>query len=241
MRSGKEGDPLMSLFVTATDTGVGKTLVAGGLAYALRARGLDVGCWKPVQSGDLLHDSTGDVMRLKMIAGLPDAPERIGCYSFAEPLAPRLAAERAGARISRQDLAAHYRQAAAAHRHLLIEGAGGLLVPLTSDCTVLGLAAELGHPLLIVARAGLGTVNHTVLTVKHARRHGLPIAGVILSGRGRHGCDVAEEHNPAYIEEYAGVPVLGSVPWLGDDPSPALIRQEVCKAVQIDTLATYFA
>ncbi|TCP53824.1 dethiobiotin synthase [Tumebacillus sp. BK434] len=214
----------MSVFITSTDTGVGKTLITGGLAYALRRRGLDVGCWKPLQSGELLHDPTGDAKRLQALGELPDPVDRICLHAFFEPLAPRLAAERAGAQLTRRDLLAHHREAAQLHRHLLCEGAGGLAVPLTADTTVAELAADLGLPLLIVARAGLGTVNHTVLTVRYAESYGLNICGVILSGAGRRGHDIAEAHNPAYIEEYAGVPVLGSIPWLGDTPSLETVR-----------------
>lgn len=227
----------MSLFITATDTGVGKTLITGGLAWALRQRGLDTGCWKPLQSGDLLSDPSGDAMRLKELGGLPDPVEAIGSYAFAEPLAPRLAAERAGVHLTRQDLLARYEEVRRLHRHLLIEGAGGLAVPLTADTTVTQLAHDLGHPLLIIARANLGTVNHTVLTVERARAQGLHVAGVILSGGGRHGADTAEAHNPAYIEEYARVPVLGCVPWLGETPDTAAIRDAVAAHADIDRLA----
>ncbi|ARU59789.1 dethiobiotin synthase [Tumebacillus avium] len=223
----------MSWFITATDTGVGKTLITGGLAYALRQRRYDVGCWKPLQSGELLHDPTGDAWRLKALGDLPDPVEQICCHAFFEPLAPRLAAERAGAFLNRRDLLAHYAAARKTHQHLLCEGAGGLAVPLTADTTVAELAAELGLPLLIIARAGLGTVNHTVLTVSYAQSLGLHVAGVILSGAGRHGHDLAEAHNPAYIEEYAGVPVLGSVPWLGDAPTLEQVRAAT------DPLANY--
>lgn len=230
----------MSLFITATDTGVGKTLVTGGLAYLLRGRGLDVGCWKPVQSGDLLHDATGDAARLKAIGDLPDELSMICGYSYGEPLAPRLAAERAGAPLLLDHLLTHYEGIRNQHQHVLAEGAGGLAVPLTSDATVADLAVRLGFPLLIIARANLGTVNHTVLTVEYARARGLRVAGVILSGGGRAGADISEGHNPQYIEEYADVPVLGRVPWLGDAPREDEIRQAVAANVDLERLLAYF-
>lgn len=227
----------MSLFITATDTGVGKTLITGGIAYALRERGLDIGCWKPMQSGEDLHDPLGDAMRLKQLADLPDSPEQICGWSFLEPLAPRLAAERAGVKLYRRDLLAKYAEVREQHDHLLIEGAGGIAVPLTADTRVVDLARELQLPLLLIARAGLGTVNHTVLSVQYAEQHGLQIAGVILSGRGQHGEDIAELHNPSYIEEYTGIPVLGQVPWLGAAPDLAYIREAVEHTVDLDRLA----
>jgi dethiobiotin synthetase len=229
----------MSLFISATDTGVGKTLISGGIAYALRERGVDVGCWKPMQSGELAHDPAGDAMRLKTIANLPDTPEQICGWSFAEPLAPRLAAERAGVNLCRRDLLAKYEEVRSLHDHLLIEGAGGLAVPLTADTRVVDLARELKHPLLLIARAGLGTVNHTVLTVKYAEQNGLRVHGVILSGSGRPDAEISEPFNAAYIEEYAGVPILGDVPWLGDNPTLEQIRDTISYTVDIDRLARF--
>ncbi|PWK13792.1 dethiobiotin synthase [Tumebacillus permanentifrigoris] len=229
----------MSLFITATDTGVGKTLVSGGITYALRERGLDVGCWKPLQSGELAHDPAGDAMRLKNLADLPDTAEQICGWSFAEPLAPRLAAERAGVALHRRDLLAKYEEVRQLHDYLLIEGAGGLAVPFTADTRVVDLARDLGHPLLLIARAGLGTVNHTVLTVNYAEQNGLNVRGVILSGGGRPDAEISEPFNAAYIEEYTGVPVLGHVPWLGSDPTLEQIRETVEHTVDIDRIARY--
>jgi len=223
-----------SYFITATDTGVGKTLVTGALAWCLRERGEDVGCFKPVQSGDLLHDEAGDVCRLKALSGLPDPVERIGRYAFAEPLAPRLAAERAESPLFMADLLAAYDEVREDHARWLVEGAGGLAVPLTTDATVADFAAQLGFPLLIVARPNLGTVNHTVLTVRYAESCGLSVAGVILSGGNGAVHDPSEAYNAAYIEEYANVPVLGHVPWLGDRPSVGTVRDSVRAHVDLD-------
>ena len=229
----------MSLFITATDTGVGKTLVTGGLAYALRGQGLDIGCWGALQSGERLDDPSGDAPRLKMVGNLPDPVEAISLQAFSEPLAPRLAAERAGVQITRQDLLAHHVAAKKGHQHLLIEGAGGLAVPLTADTTVVELAQEIAAPLLIIARPSLGTVNHTVLTVRYAQAHGLTVAGVILSGW-LGGEDPGEAHNPIYIEEYAGVPVLGRVPWLGNAPTIEEIRHSVSAHLDIARIVERF-
>lgn len=222
-----------SYFITATDTGVGKTLVTGALAWCLRERGEDVGCYKPVQSGDLLHDETGDVCRLQALAGLTDPVERIGRYAFAEPLAPRLAAERAGSPLMLDDLLSAFAEVRGDHARWLVEGAGGLAVPLTTDATVADFAAQLGFPLLIVARANLGTVNHTVLTVRYAESLGLSVAGVILSGGKGAEHDLSESFNATYIEEYANVPILGHVPWLGDQPSVQSVRDSVREHVDL--------
>src|SRR5581483_9388095 len=137
---------LRGLFVTGTDTGVGKTLVTAAVGLALRERGVDVGVVKPVETGD------GDAATLKELAELPEAVGRV-------------------------------RELAGRHAFAVVEGAGGLLVPVGPGWTIADLALALGLPLLVVARAGLGTVNHTCLTVAHARRLGLEVHGVVLNGR----------------------------------------------------------
>lgn len=105
------------------------------------------------------------------------------------------------------------------HRHLLVEGAGGLLVPLAPGWTVADLAVEAGFPLLVVARPGLGTVNHTLLTVFYARSRGLEVAGVVLNGYAE-PLGVSEQVNPSLIERYGDVPVIGRLPRLPALPEP---------------------
>jgi dethiobiotin synthetase len=198
------------LFVTGTDTGVGKTVVTAALALALRARGVDAGVVKPVQSGALADDPEGDAALLKRWTGVPDSVGEIAPYCFAAPLAPLIAAELEGRAVSLADAAAAVEAVAARHEAILVEGAGGLLVPTGPGWTIGDLAAELGLPLLVVARAGLGTVNHTALTVLAARQLGLRVAGVVLNGP----VDDSSRENARMIEELADVQVLGHTPAL---------------------------
>jgi dethiobiotin synthetase len=224
-------------FVTATDTEVGKTLVTGGLAGVLRRRGLDVGVYKPVQSGHLVYEEEGDAARLKRLSGVQDRLEEICPFSFREPVAPRLAIQRAGERVRAQDVIDGYERLKRKHTFLLVEGAGGISVPYVEDALVVDVAVQLGLPLLVVARPDLGTVNHAVLTVEYARARGLQVAGVILSGCGRRQpVSLAEAHNAGMIEEGAGVPVLGRIPWLGESPDETRIVQAVEEAVDVDRL-----
>jgi dethiobiotin synthetase len=194
-------------FVSATDTGVGKTFVTAALAAVLRARGRDVAVFKPVQSGALADDPAGDAALLGADC----------VYAFQAPLAPLVAAEREGRTIELDPIVERARELAASHELLLVEGVGGLLVPLAPALDVADLAAALGLPLLIVARAGLGTVNHALLTIAAAQARGLPVAGVVLNGRQ----DESTADNAALIEAGSKVPVLAQIPWLADTADAA--------------------
>lgn len=201
------------LFVTGTDTGVGKTTVAAGLLLALRQRGIRAGALKPAETGWEGGGWPPDGAALAAAAGLPLPREQVVPYAFAEPLAPAVAARRAGVTIDPAVLDAAYGALASRYPLVLVEGAGGLAVPLTGELTMAGLAARWHLPLLVVARAGLGTINHTVLTVSYARQHGLRVLGVVINGYPEHP-GPAEETNPGVIAAMAGVPILGRIPSL---------------------------
>jgi dethiobiotin synthetase len=195
---------MRGFFVTGTDTGVGKTVVTAALALALKARGADVGVIKPVQTG------VGDAGALKAWVGLEEELDEIAPFSFAAPLAPFVAARLEGRTLALDEVAARVVGLADRHEVTVVEGVGGLLVPIGPDWTIADLAGELGLPVLVVARAGLGTVNHTVLTVSEARRHDLHLAGVVLNGR----IDESSATNAELIESFGAVPVLARIPWL---------------------------
>jgi len=202
------------LFVTGTDTGVGKTEVAVALVAGWRARGLDVVGMKPAQSGYTPGEES-DAARIRA-AGGGDDPEELVCpYAFAAPLAPALAARVEGRAVSFDHVLACARELLRRHAALLVEGAGGLLVPLTENRTFADLAWALGMPVLVVARAGLGTVNHTALTCEILRVRGLEIRGVVLN-RPTPASDPSEPYNAAEIERLTGVRVLDSLPHLAD-------------------------
>jgi dethiobiotin synthetase len=207
---------MRGLFVTGTDTGVGKTEVAAALVAGWRARGLDVAAMKPAQSG--VEDGLPtDADRLRAAAGDADPAALVCPYSLRAPLAPAVAARLEGVEISLERMLAAAAELSRRHAALLVEGAGGLLVPLTARETFADLAVALGMPVLVVARAGLGTVNHTALTCEALRSRHLPIAGVVLN-RATAAPDPSEPHNAAEIERLAGVRVLASLP---HEPDPA--------------------
>ena len=222
---------MRGLFVTGTDTGIGKTVVTGALARALRARGVDAGVAKPVQSGNRADDPAGDAMTLLRLSGLDGDPREVCPFSFEPALAPLVAARLQGATLDQEAVVEAVERLAARHELMLVEGAGGLLVPLGEDWTIADLALRLGLPLLVVARAGLGTVNHTLLTVNEARRRGLDVAGVVLNG-GRDADDPSVGDNAELIEAFGDVVVLASTPW-SDDP------EEIAAALPVDTLRAF--
>jgi len=167
-------------FVTGTDTGVGKTVVACALARGLRRRGLDVGVMKPVETG-VGSDGPLDARALQAAAGCGDTLGEICPVALPLAAAPSVAAAEAGICIEPSWLCEKFKALAARHAWMIVEGAGGLLVPLSSAATMADLAAALGLPLVVVARGRLGTINHTRLTLEAARVRGLPLAGVIVS------------------------------------------------------------
>jgi dethiobiotin synthetase len=167
-------------FVTGTDTGVGKTVVACALVRGLRARGLDVGAMKPVETG-VGPAGAEDALALRAAAGGGDALDDVCPQRFALAAAPSVAAAAEGRAVEMWAIRRAFERLAARHDWVVVEGAGGLLVPLAEKLCMADLARELGLPLLVVARGALGTINHTLLTLEAAVARGLSVAGVVIS------------------------------------------------------------
>ncbi|NBI28527.1 dethiobiotin synthase [Chengkuizengella marina] len=203
------------IFITATDTGVGKTEVAAALAAFIKnsRKFENVQLWKPVQSGVTMGDPEADSYRLLHGSGLDQKEEDIATYTFYQPLAPWIAAEREGKKIDYMKLVSEGHKRRMNSDFLIVEGAGGLIVPITQDKTIANLVTELSLPILIVGRAGLGTVNHTCLTISYARKLGLEVKGVVLNGY-EDEADPSIEENITMIENFTDVPVIGKLPWL---------------------------
>jgi dethiobiotin synthetase len=202
---------MRGFFVTGTDTGVGKTTVTAYLAWGLRRRSVNVGVMKPIETGHGGQGWPADAHRLAAAAGVDDPREWVVPYVFAEPVAPWVASRVTSRPVSLSRIMEAAEALMARHDLLLVEGAGGIAVPVTADTTMADLAAQLALPLLIVARAQLGTINHTVLTVTYARARGLHIAGLVLNGGEGAAADLAERTNPDILEAMTGVPIVGQV------------------------------
>ena len=195
--------PHGGVFITGTDTGVGKTWVGCRLAEAWRAQGLRVGVFKPAESG-----SGGDAAKLKRSAGSRSPMELVRPYHFKRPLAPAVAAQAEGRRVILRVIKKAYAKIRASSDLVLVEGAGGLLVPYAPGLDAARLAKALGLPLLIVARARLGTINHSLLTLEAARRRGLRVLGVLLNGKAPKS-DASKSSNASVLRRLGKTRVWG--------------------------------
>jgi len=209
---------VQGFFVTGTDTDVGKTVVSAWLLSHL-----DACYWKPVQAGTEPETDSITVRRLAEVAEDRILPE---AYILPDPLSPHEAAKRAGIAIDMNRL-----KAPACDRPLIVEGAGGLMVPLNDNAFVIDLAAELRLPVILVARSTLGTINHTLLSLEALRRRGLFIAGVVMNGP-------ETPHNRAAIERYGKTQVLAEIPWLEEVTKGALKtiepEMDLAKLIRVD-------
>lgn len=194
----------MIRFVTGTDTGVGKTVAAAALCQDERQAGRTVLYAKPVQTG-LAQAEAGDAAFVAAAAKVPV----VECLRFPDPLAPAVAAERAGEFIDVGALLTDLEKAGDGFDRVVVEGAGGLLVPLWGAVTMADLAAALGAGLVVVTRPGLGTLNHTALTLEAANSRGLPVDGLVISGWPSDP-GVTEQTNLERLSDMA--PVLGLLP-----------------------------
>ncbi len=198
------------VFVTGTDFGVGKTVVAAGLAMLWRRQGRRVGVFKPIATGCVRRVRLGLIARdaecLAYCAGTDLPLDVINPIHYRHPVVPTAAADHARTPIDFDALWRAYDQICHTSEVVIVEGVGGLLVPIERDRTVADLAGEFGFPLLIVGRSGLGTVNHTLLTIEAARARDLPIAGVVLNNYNADSPSLAEETNPAALAHCAKIP-----------------------------------
>lgn len=193
-----------SLFITGTDTNVGKTLLS-----ALLVAALDAIYWKPIQTGACEGTDRQTVIKL---AEIPEAQTIPESYCFDPPVSPHLAAKASGGRI---DLTRIY-VAGNLGRPVIAEGAGGILVPINDSELMLDLARHLGFPVLIAARSALGTINHTLLTVRALVCAKIRIKGVVMIGQ-------RNRDNERSVEHFGAVPVVGAIPWLDTIDRQALL------------------
>lgn len=210
-----KGNQTRGLFVTGTDTGVGKSIVTGGLAAILRESGVKVGVMKPVETGCLQEDGSllpADAQFLREMAGVDLPLEIIVPYSFKEPLAPSVAAAREGVEIDSNYLIKKFEEISNQYDCILVEGAGGLLVPLYQRFLFIDLIKLLKLPLLIVSRATLGTINHTLLTVRVAQAEHVAVAGIVMNNLSQQK-SIANETNLETIAYLVDVPIWGVLPY----------------------------
>lgn len=208
-----------TLFVTGTDTGVGKTVVTAALARCLRQRGYQVGVMKPIETGVPAHrpaePDRSDANRLRRAAASSDDWALINPYRFAAPLAPVDAARMEGQVVTLQPIREAFQTLKQRHQILLVEGAGGLLVPISEDRDMSDLIRELACAVLVVGRVSLGGFNHARLTLESLARRTLPVLALVLN-QIREAGDQEEEgqqrSTARLLRERSPVPVLGPLP-----------------------------
>ena len=228
------------IFVTGTDTGVGKTIVAGAMVAALRARGVKACGVKPIESGCELNPVIGSLIPadgafLQKASGGGEDLDLIAPVRFEAPLAP-LAAARVVGEVVRVEAALHaVDELQGKYDTLIVEGIGGLMVPVAERYMVSDMARDIGFPLIVVASTFLGTINHTLLTVRRAQEEGLEVEGVVLCYHREPEGTLAESTNARMLEEYLNVPLLGTFPYL-EDTSPEALAQAAEEALDIGIL-----
>ena len=216
------------IFVTGTDTGVGKTVVSAALALTLKQSGNKVAVMKPVQTGTDL----GGYLDIEFIQSVIETNyplDNVCPYRFSHPLAPLVAANLVGERIDLERIKSCYHKLASIHDTVIVEGAGGLLVPLTDNYLMSDLASNLGLSLIIVTRPSLGTLNHTLLTVESAKARGLKVMGIVINQFPSYP-GLAERTNPELILRMTGAPILGILP---NDPGISVEEGRIGKLREI--------
>ena len=196
------------LFITGTGTEIGKTVIAGCLAATLKQSGINVGVMKPICSGD-----NSDALYLKHAAQVDDPITLINPIYLKYPLAPSVSARIEDREIAVKEIDSSINKLSEQHDFLIVEGVGGIAVPIKDDFLVAHLIQHLQLPILIVADAGLGTINHTMLTVSFTREFHIKIKGIVLNSLQPEEVGLAERTNPLEIENLTQVPVIGALPY----------------------------
>ena len=221
-------------FITGTDTDVGKTVVTACLATLLKSKGIDVGVMKPIESGvnpECSSAANSDAKFLMEVAKSTDADEEVCPFRLKIPASPYQAAQMAGSSIQPGSIIEKFKILQSRHDQMLVEGVGGLLVPITAYYNVADLALEMGLPLIIVSRIRVGTLNHTLLTINAARQYGLKIKGIILNRQEAGDLDEVEKQQGKLIEELSDTPILGTCPFI-EDVSVENLQQNLAQIKQ---------
>jgi len=225
----------MNIFITGTDTDVGKTVVTAGLASAVRSLGYSVGVFKPVQTGSLKKNNELVSPDLEFIKSADESILTKASYNFKEPAAPSLAAYLEGIDIDIDKIIEDYKELERKCDFVIVEGAGGLLVPIKDKFLMRDLVKTLYLPMVIVTRPDLGTINHTLLTIEAAKNKNIKIAGIIISDYPSGTENIAIKNAPDMIKELSGEKILGILPKIEDlNNNPAVLKDTFLQHINID-------
>jgi len=228
-------------FVTGTDTGVGKTIITAALIKAASLLGFRTCGIKPIETGCLREGDMfipSDGIFIKTIAHMEETVNHISPSCFEEPLAPLPASEIEGTQVDFEKIMKEYASLSQKYDVVIIEGIGGLLVPIRKDYFVLDLARDFGLPVIVVSKPGLGTINHTMLSVHYAIKEGLSVAGIVINYSRPPEGSLAENTNPDVIKKISPVPIIGIFPYL-KDLEETTIEKTVVKSLNLEILRKY--
>ena len=208
---------MKSYFITATDTGVGKTTITAALAASIKKSGIDVGIMKPVATGVLQKTGfkSSDVSILYHASKVTDPENEINPIFMPLPVSPYDASKVLDMSFDKKIIFEQFTKLKNKHDMMLVEGIGGILTPLARDYFVADLIKDLGLETIVVTRSTLGTLNHTMMTIKTCRDYGISVKGILVNNYDENG-GPAEKNAPTTIHEITGVPILGVLPFIRD-------------------------
>lgn len=221
-----------SYFITATDTGVGKTVVSAALAQYLKKQGYSVAVMKPLATGGIVRNKkyvSEDVLFHQRALGKNENYELLNPYCFLKPLSPYAASILEKKNILIKKIISAYKALSEKYDIVIVEGIGGILVPIKKNYFVADLTRDMKLPLLIIARPGLGTLNHTLMTIKTAQSYQLKIAGIIFNHTQKPAGDISEKTNAEILRQLTSIPVLGTFPY---DPHTNMQKGIIGKKLQ---------
>ncbi|MCX7793086.1 MAG: dethiobiotin synthase [Thermodesulfovibrionales bacterium] len=218
---------MKGFFVTGTDTGVGKTVVSAILIHILKLQGLKTCAMKPFETGCLREGGVlipSDGMFLKDAANMEESVNYVTPVCLEKPLAPMVAAELEGVEIDMENVWRSYAHLKKKYEAIIVEGVGGLLVPIKKDYFVADLIKDFGLPVIVVSRPKLGTINHTLLTLRELSQRGISVKGIVFNYSSPPEGTIAEETNPSVISRLTDIPVIGVIPYLKSFDPETLIQ-----------------
>ena len=228
---------MKAYFITGTDTGVGKTSITAGLAGSMRKLGVDVGVMKPIATG--YPNKTGfkssDVAKLVEAASVKDPENLINPVFLPLPTSPYDATKLLELSVDMPLIFEQFKKLLSLHEIVLVEGIGGIMTPIAKNFFVADMIKKMDIEVIIVTRATIGTLNHTVMTCKMCKDYGIKIRGLVINNFDEKGTP-AEKNAPVTLYELTGVPILGTIPFIRDLNSIEKIIESVEKNIDVSSL-----
>ena len=229
---------MLNIFVTGTDTGVGKTFITAGLAATMQSLGYSTCVYKPVQSGVVDKNGFRQASDLAFVKNVDPYVKTHSTYLLKEPAAPAIAAELENIVIDKNIIRKEFEIISKENDCTMVEGSGGLMVPLAPKFLVADMIKMLDIPIIIVIRPDLGTVNHTLLTINQAISSGINVRGVIINNFPEKTKNVAIKSTPRLIEEYSDAKILGVVKHFGNFQkiNPSDLITDILNGIDIESV-----